>query len=101
MGPLWKEMPVSRTFSIFPSGSPVRETSLQMTLQRAPTERDTPPPDDPSKSSHRKRHSSSRLPLKDLPQKETLLLQMTLQRAPTERDTTPPTALTNISQNSR
>ena len=30
MGPLWKEMPVSRAFSIYPSGSLAREPSLQV-----------------------------------------------------------------------
>ena len=28
VGPLWKEMPASRSFSTYPSGSPGRETSL-------------------------------------------------------------------------
>jgi len=48
MGPLWKEMPVSRAFSTYPSGSPAREPSPPGSLQRAPTERDTPPPEHPS-----------------------------------------------------
>jgi len=30
MGPLWKEMPVSRAFITYPSGSPARDPSLQV-----------------------------------------------------------------------
>jgi len=29
-GPLWKELPTSRAFSTYPSGSPAREPSLQV-----------------------------------------------------------------------
>ena len=35
-GPLWKEMPVSRAFSTYPSGSPARETSLQVPFTELP-----------------------------------------------------------------
>jgi len=34
--PLWKEMPVSRAFSTYPSGSPVREPSLQVPFTELP-----------------------------------------------------------------
>jgi len=47
LGPLWKEMPVSRAFFTYPSGSPARELS---------------PSKFPSQSSHRERHSTSRAP---------------------------------------
>ena len=43
-GLLWKEMPVSRAFSKYPSGSPAREPPPS-SLHRAPTERDTPHPE--------------------------------------------------------
>jgi len=44
MGPVWKEMPISRAFSTCPSGSPAREPPPPpVSLHRAPTERDTPP----------------------------------------------------------
>ena len=36
MGPLWKEMPVSRAFSTYPSGSPTREPSLQIPFTELP-----------------------------------------------------------------
>jgi len=35
-GPLWKEMPVSRAFSTYPSGSPAREPSLHVPLTELP-----------------------------------------------------------------
>ena len=35
-GPLWKEMPVSRAFSIYPLGSPRREPPLQVPLKELP-----------------------------------------------------------------
>jgi len=36
MGPLWKEMPVSRAFSTYPSGSPARQHSLQIPFTELP-----------------------------------------------------------------
>jgi len=30
LGPIWKEMPISRTFSTYTPGSPLRELSLQV-----------------------------------------------------------------------
>ena len=36
MGSLWKEMPVSRAFSVYPSGSPAREPSLQTPFTELP-----------------------------------------------------------------
>jgi hypothetical protein len=36
MGPPWKEMPVSRAFSTYPSGSPAREPSLQVPFTELP-----------------------------------------------------------------
>jgi len=35
-GPLWKEMPISRAFSIYPPGSPAREPSLQGSFTELP-----------------------------------------------------------------
>jgi len=35
-GPLWKEMPVSRAFSTYPSGSAARELSLQVPFTELP-----------------------------------------------------------------
>jgi hypothetical protein len=43
-GPLWKEMPISRASSTYPSGSPARKPSLQVPFTELP-ERDTPPPE--------------------------------------------------------
>ena len=40
-GPIWREMPVSRAFSTYPSGSPAREPSLQVPFTELPTERET------------------------------------------------------------
>ena len=40
-GPLWKEMPVSRAFSAYPSGSPARKPSLQVPFTELP-QRETP-----------------------------------------------------------
>ena len=37
--PLWKEMPVSRAFSTYPSGSPAREPSLQVPFTATSTVR--------------------------------------------------------------
>jgi hypothetical protein len=46
MGSLWKEMPISRAFSIHPSGSPAREPSLQVPFTQLPhRETRTPPPE--------------------------------------------------------
>jgi len=46
MEPLWKEMPVSRTFSNYPSRSPARKPSIQVPFTELPQrERDTPPPE--------------------------------------------------------
>jgi len=36
MGPLWKEMPVSRAFSAYPLGSPARELFLQVPFTELP-----------------------------------------------------------------
>jgi hypothetical protein len=36
MGLLWKEMPVSRAFSTYPSGSPAREPSFQVPFTELP-----------------------------------------------------------------
>jgi len=41
MGPLWKEMPVSRAFSPYPSGSPARKPTLQVPFTELP-QRETP-----------------------------------------------------------
>ena len=35
-GPLWKEMPVTRAFSTYPSGSPARTPSLQVPFTELP-----------------------------------------------------------------
>jgi len=35
-GPLWKELPVSRAFSTYPSGSPAREPSLHVPFTELP-----------------------------------------------------------------
>jgi len=42
MGPLWKEVPISRAFSTYLSRSPARKPPPG-SLHKAPTERDTPP----------------------------------------------------------
>jgi len=42
-GLLWKEMPISKAFSTYPSGSPGREPSLQVPFTEFP-QRDTPHP---------------------------------------------------------
>ena len=41
MGPVWKEMPISRTFSTYPSGSPAGKPSLQVRFTDLP-QRETP-----------------------------------------------------------
>ena len=75
LGPLWKEMPVSRDVFTYPSGSPAREPS---------------PSKFPSQSSHRERHSTSRAPFNHISKSPVDGLTTGCPTEPLEKEPPPP-----------
>ena len=90
MGPLWKEMPVSRAFSTYPSGSPARKPSLQVPFTELP-QREMPHLQRPLTTICRSSwlmdsHGVMSIPWALLPYSSKSQERSSPNRAPTERD---------------